>query len=71
MVSVNLGVALKLTHCENEELVLLKEPNKENEIISIKRIKEKYDMKKMKVVRIDSWFMNGDYMGFEFLLEEK
>lgn len=73
MVSVNLDMALKLTRCENEELVSLKRPrpNKEREIISVNEIKKKYDMKKIKVIQIDSWFKDGNYMGFEFLLKGK
>ncbi len=71
MVSVSLDMALELTRCENEELVSIKRSNKEMEIISVDGIKEKYDMKKISVIQIDSWFQNGNYMGFEFLLKEK
>ena len=71
MVNVSLDMALKLTRCGNKELVSLKRPNKEREIISVDGIKGKYDMKKIEVIQIDSWFQCDNYMGFEFLLKGK
>lgn len=64
----NLYTALRLAGISDEECVYL--TNKAfpdgHEIMTGRKIREKYDLRKVKVSHIFPWFLCGDYEGWEF-----
>lgn len=68
---VDLYTILKLIDIfdKNDCLVYLRSPTNQpahrpEKIMTVKEIKEKYDLRKVKVVNIRSYFCWGDYKGF-------
>lgn len=71
---IDLYTALKLVNAfdSEKEIVHLRKKDQifksEYELLTVKQIKEKYDMRKIKVIEICPYFCCGDYEGFLFTI---
>lgn len=65
---IDLYTALRLTRTSDNECVYLINKSFPDgyEVLTGRRVKEKYDLKKVKVVHILPWFICGDFQGMEF-----
>ena len=67
---IDLKKALKLTDCRSDEVVFLKWEDKKLEILTVVDIRNKYDMRRVKVTKIKPKFYKYDYAGMEFEVKE-
>lgn len=72
---IDLYTALKLINIFDSEdiIVYLRTKNLfeiEYEVLTVRRIKEKYDMRKTKVNEMIPYFPDGDYKGMLFTIEK-
>ena len=68
---ISLKTALELTQ-PNNDLIYLRRKNQifrsEYEALTIEEVKEKYDIKKIKVIEIFPYFVDGEYDGLLFTI---
>lgn len=65
---LDLYTALRLTRTSDNECVYLikKSFPDRYEVLTGRRVKEKYDVRKVKVIHILPWVICGDFQGMEF-----
>ena len=63
---ITLKEAFKLTAVSDQEVVYLEEKGQEQKIMTVRQVKEKYDLKATKVVKIYPKFSEFDFKGMKF-----
>lgn len=70
---IDLYIAFKLCNISDDEIIHLRRENQifksEYEVLTGKQVKNKYDMRKIKVIEIIPYFLCGDYEGFLFTIK--
>lgn len=70
---IDLYTAFKLCDISDDEIIHFRRKNQifksEYEILTGKQVRNKYDMRKTKVINITSYFLCGDYEGFLFTIK--
>lgn len=69
---IDLYTAFKLINIDDEEILHLRRKNQifssEYEVLTGREVKNKYDMRKIKIIEICPYFCCGDYNGFLFTI---
>lgn len=75
MAEISFKTALQITgdFSKDNDLIHIKKTDTPDhmvpDVMTVKQAKDKYDLKKEKVVRIESYFVCGDYAGYLYVLK--
>lgn len=75
MAEISFKTALQITgdFQRDKDIVHIKRKNtpewKGPDVMTVKAVKDKFDLKKEKVIGIKSYFMSGDYSGYLYTLK--